>query len=259
MNDVSLAADQTRYSLRGFFRDPRALIFTVIMPVFLLLLFNAIFHGTTRFEHMYVPSASYYTASIIGYEIMLSGFASLLISVTADREAGLLKRFRGTPMPNWVYLVAEIGRTIVVVAVTVAVLFLVGVLFYHVKVSGHMLVGLLIYLIAGTACFCALGLAAARICTTTETASAIGPFSTVILAFVSGVFIPVAIMPKWLLDVGKVFPLEHVAQGLQRAFLRPGSTGITAFDLGVVVAWGIAGVLVATLTFQWEPLAAGSS
>jgi ABC-2 type transport system permease protein len=259
MNDVTLAAVQTRYSLRGFLRDPRALIFTVIMPVVLLLLFNAIFHGTTRFEHLRVPSASYYTASIIGYDIMLSGFASLLISVTSDREAGLLKRFRGTPMPRWVYLVAEIGRTTVVVAVTVAVLLAVGVFFYHVKLSGHMVVGLVVYLIAGTACFCALGLAAARICTTTETASAIGPFSTVILAFISGVFIPVAIMPKWLLDVGKVFPLEHVAQGLQRAFLVPGSTGITAANLGVIVLWGIAGVVVAVITFGWEPLAAGSA
>ena len=257
MNDVALAGAQTRYALRGFLRDPRALVFTVVMPVMLLLLFNAIFHGYTQFDGLAVPSASYYTASIISYQIMLAGFGSLLVSVTTAREGGLLKRFRGTPMPSWVYLIAEIGQTVVVVVVTVAILVAVGALFYHVRLSGSVVVGLVVYAVAGTACFCALSLAVCRICTTTESATAIGPFSTVILAFLSGVFIPVAIMPSWLLDIGKVFPLEHLAQGLRTAFLVRGSTGITAFNVGVLAAWGIAGLCIAVATFGWEPLAVG--
>jgi len=259
VSDIALAAAQTRYALRGFLRNPRALIFTVIMPVFLLLLLSAIFHGTTRFAGLSVPAASYYTASIVAYQIMTAGFSSLLISVTTAREGGLLKRFRGTPMPSWVYLVAEIGRTIAVAVVTVAVLTAVGVLFYHVRLSGHMLVGLTVYVVVGTGCFCALSLALARICTTIDSASAIGPFSTVVLSFLSGVFVPVAIMPTWLLDIGKVFPLEHLARGLQTAFLLPGSTGITAANLGVITAWGAGGLLVAVRTFRWEPLASVSA
>jgi ABC-2 type transport system permease protein len=257
VNDVALAGAQTGYALRGFLRDPRALIFTVIMPLFLLLLFNSVFHGTTKFAGRDVPSHSYYTASIIAYQVMQAGFSSLLISVTTAREAGLLKRFRGTPMPSWVYLVSQIGQAIVVVAITAAVLVAVGVLFYDVKLSGHTLVGLIVYVVVGTACFCALALAVARICTTTDAAAAIGPFSTIVLSFVSGVFIPVAVLSTTLLDLGKVFPLEHLARGLQTAFLVPGSTGITATDLGALVAWGAGGLVVAVRTFRWEPLAAG--
>jgi len=259
VNDLSLAGSQTLYVLRGFLRNPRALVFTVFFPVCLLLLFNSIFHGTTLFNGVSVPTASYYTASMVAYQVMQAGFASLLISVTTAREAGLLKRFRGTPMPSWVYLAAEIGETIVVVAVTVAVLVAVGVIFYQVKISGHTLVGLVVYVVAGTACFCALGLAVSRICTTTEAASAVGPFAGVVLAFLSGVFVPAAIMSKWLLDLGKVFPLEHLARGLQTAFLVPGSTGITAANLGVIAAWGVGGLVIALRTFAWEPLAAGKS
>jgi ABC-2 type transport system permease protein len=259
VNDVALAGAQTRYALRGFLRDPRALVFTVVMPVMLLLLFNAIFHGYTQFDGLAVPSASYYTASIISYQIMLAGFGSLLVSVTTAREGGLLKRFRGTPMPSWVYLIAEIGQTVVVVVVTVAILVAVGALFYHVRLSGSVVVGLVVYAVAGTACFCALSLAVCRICTTTESATAIGPFSTVILAFLSGVFIPVAIMPSWLLDIGKVFPLEHLARGLQTAFLVPGSTGLTPTNLGVLAAWGVGGLVLAVRTFRWEPLAGGGA
>ncbi len=259
MSDVALAAAQTRYQLRGFLRNSRALLFTVIMPVFLLLLFNAIFHGHTDFQGRKVPAAAYYTASIVAYEVMLTSFGSLLISVTTTREAGLLKRFRGTPMPSWIYLTAEIGQTTVVVVLTVAVLVAVGAVFYHVALSAHLLAGLVVYVLVGTASFCALGLAATSVCPTTDTASAIGPFATVVLAFVSGVFIPVAVMPAWLLDLGKVFPLEHLARGLQTAFLVPGSTGITAANVGVIAAWGVGGLLVARRTFHWEPMGIGAA
>ena len=98
-----------------------------------------------------------------------------------------------------------------------------------------------------------------RICTTTDTASAIGPFSTVVLAFLSGVFVPVALMPAWLLDIGKVFPLEHLARGCRRRSWCPDSTGITAANLGVIAAWGVVALLVAVRTFRWEPLAAGGA
>lgn len=259
MSDVSLSLAQTRYALRGFLRDPSALGFTAFFPILLLLLFNAIFKGNTNFNGVHVRAPSYYTASIIAYEIMLVSFSSLLIRITTNRERGLLKRFRGTPMPSWVYLLSEIARTIVVVATTVAVLVAVGAIFYHVQLSAHLLLGLAVYLVVGVICFCALALALTRLCATADAASAIGPLAATILAFLSGVFIPVAVMPPWMLDLGKVFPLEHLARGLQAGFLVPGSTGITLVDLGVMAAWAALGLVVAVRTFRWEPLASGNS
>lgn len=255
MSDLSLAFAQTRYAVRGFVRDPSALGFTVFFPILLLLLFNAIFHGNTTFNGVHVRAPSYYTASIVAYDIMLVSFSSLVIRVTTNRERGLLKRFRGTPMPSWVYLFSEIARTIVVVALTVGVLVAVGAIFYHVRLSLDMLLGLLTYLLVGVICFSAMALALTRACTTADAASAIGPLLSTILAFLSGVFIPVAVMPTWMLDLGKVFPLEHLARGLQVGILVRGSTGITLSDLGIMALWGALGLIVAVRTFRWEPLA----
>lgn len=252
-----MAIAQTRYALRGFLRDPSALGFTVFFPILLLLLFNAIFKGNTTFNGVHVPAPSYYTASIIAYDIMLVSFSSLLIRVTTNRERGLLKRFRGTPMPSWVYLFSEIARTIVVVASTVVALVAVGAIFYHVHLSARVLLGLFTYLVVGVICFSAMALALTRVCATSDAASAIGPLMATILAFLSGVFIPVAVMPAWMLDLGKVFPLEHLARGLQSGLLIPGSTGITPGDLGTLALWGALGLIVAVRTFRWEPLANG--
>ena len=91
------------------------------------------------------------------------------------------------------------------------------------------------------------------LCATTEAASVAGPFVTLILGFVSGVFIPVSMLPAWMLDVGKLFPLEHLARGLQQAFGVPGSTGISAIDLAVILAWGAAGIAAALAGFRWQP------
>ena len=117
---------------------------------------------------------------------------------------------------------------------------------------------LVVYVVVGAATMCALGLAAARFATTTDSASAIGPFGTVILGFVSGVLIPVQELPDWLVQVGRVFPLAHLAEGLQRA-LAPSisGSGIDGTNLAVLALWGLAGIAVAVRTFRWEPMGAG--
>jgi ABC-2 type transport system permease protein len=257
VGDAGLAVAQTRFALRGYARDSSALVFTALFPVILLLLFNAIFKGNTKFDGRYVPSGAYYTASIISYVITLVSFGSLLSRITTARERGLLKLFRGTPMPSWVYLVSEIGRTVVVVYGTVALLVAVGAIFYHVHVSAHLLVGLVVYVALGVSCFCSLALALCGVCKTADSASAIGPLAATILSFLSGVFIPTYLMPTWLIDIGKLFPLEHTARGLQSAFLIAGSTGINALNIGALVAWAAFGLVVASRNFRWEARGAG--
>ena len=253
VNDLTLAAYQTRYSLVGFLRNPRAFVFTVIMPLFLLVILSTIFENLTSFIGT-KTAAIYYTPAIVSYQMMLAGFNSLNQSVVADREAGLLKRFRGTPMPSWIYLTAEIVRTIAVVICAVVVLVLVGIIFYHVKVTADTVVGLAVYTVIGTAAMCALGLAVTRVCSNTDEAAVVGVFPTLILAFISGVFVPEKLLPAWLKDIGLVFPLEHLAKGLRMAFVARASTGITAEDIGVLALWGIVGIVVAIRTFQWEPV-----
>ena len=46
---------------------------------------------------------------------------------------------------------------------------------------------------------------------------------------------PVAQLPGWLEQLGRVFPLAHLAQGLQGS-LVPGG-GLDATNIGVLVLW----------------------
>jgi ABC-2 type transport system permease protein len=81
---------------------------------------------------------------------------------------------------------------------------------------------------------------------------------TVILAFVSGVFIPVNSLPNWLEDLGRVFPLAHLAEGLQRCFLPHTGSALDGTNVAVLAAWGVAGLAAAVRTFRWDPQGAGT-
>ena len=74
---------------------------------------------------------------------------------------------------------------------------------------------------------------------------------------VGGVFIPVEQLPTWLEEIGRVFPLAHLAEGLQTT-LAPGATGsgLSGENLGVLGLWAVVGLVVAVRRFRWEPQAA---
>jgi ABC-2 type transport system permease protein len=257
MSDIGLLGRQSAFVLRGYLRRPQSLVFGIAMPVALLVLFNAVFasgNQTTRLGGQRVDLAGYYTAGIVAYSIALSCFSSLLISIVTNREAGRLKRYRGTPMPPWVFLVAQIVECVLVAILMTAVVTLIGVVAYDVSIRAVALVAVAVYVVVGSFVGCTLGFALSRFVPTTEVASSVGPFSVVILGFVSGVFIPVATLPSWLAEIGKVFPLAPLATGLQHAFASLSGLGLEAEPLAVLAAWGIVSLAIAVRSFRWEPL-----
>src|SRR6185437_6463100 len=131
--------------------------------------------------------------------------------LTTNRERGLLKRYRGTPMPPWVFLGGQILQSVAMVLIMAVGLIAIGAIAYDVHVRSEAFGALALYLVLGTATMCSLGIALTRVTTTADAASAVGPFLTVNLGFVSGVFISTDNLPAWLEDLGRVFPLAHLA------------------------------------------------
>ena len=260
MGDLRLVLIQAGYGLRTLARNPRVIVFSVLFPVVLLVLFNASSRTATpprcSSNGSSISADAYFTAGIIAYAIMLSAFSTLAIGLTTQRESGQLKRLRGTPLPSWTFIAAQVLRSIVLVAVMVIVLLLIGHFAFDVPIPGTRMVGFVIYVVLGTATFAALGVALTVVTPTAEAASTIAPFGTVMLAFISG----------------RVHPGRDAAQlaGGDRAGLPAGPPGPGAADLlgdraaapacppqrrgaGPV---GIGGGVAAARNFRWEPQAA---
>jgi ABC-2 type transport system ATP-binding protein len=113
----------------------------------------------------------------------------------------------------------------------------------------------------GTATMCVLGIAITALTPTTEAVSTIAPFSAVLLSFISGVVVPVSQLPNWLEEIGRVFPLARLADGLQTALaLGPArdlfaAPGLSGENLAVFGVWAVGGLLIAVRRFSWEPQA----
>jgi ABC-2 type transport system permease protein len=264
MSDRRIVWVQARTAVTVALRTPRALVFTIAFPLVLLVLFNSIFvnggeETATLPNDLRLDAAAYFTAGIIAYSVALSTFTTLAVSLTTQRERGQLKRYRGTPMPPWTFIVGQVGRATAQALAMATLLLAVGAIAYGIPVPGSTFPAFVLYVVLGTATLCSLGIALTAFTPTVDSASTIAPFSVVMLAFFSGIWIPVDQLPNWLETVGKVFPLYHLALGLQTS-LAPGASGsgVEFENVLVLALWALAGARIASRRFRWEPLATGA-
>jgi ABC-2 type transport system permease protein len=258
MSDAGLVLVQTRYAILATLRTPRAMVFATVFPIFFLLLFNSVFFrtgpDTTTVAGHQIAIHSYFTMGLIAYALALSCFTTPLMTLTAQRERGQLKRQRGMPPPAWTFVGAQVLRSVAFAFGLAAIMIGIGIAFYGVDLPAQTVPGFLIYLFLGTASLTALGIAATALAKDEDSAQPIGGFTILILSFVSGVFVQIDTLPHWLQEVGRIFPLYHLAQGLQSTVVEnPSGVGLSGDNVIALALWGAAGLWIAARRFKWEP------
>jgi ABC-2 type transport system permease protein len=255
MSDAGLALRQIGYTNRAFWRNPPAAFFTFAFPLMFLVIFTALFGGFTRLAGIAEPvrTSTYYIPAIATFSIITATYTNLAISVTFLREAGTLKRIRGTPMPAGSYLAARIAHAVLMAILLVVIVTAFGVAFYHAHVTARTLPAFVVTVIVGAASFSALGLALTKVIPNGDAAPAVVNASILPLLFLSGVFIPLPARGAWFVTLAKIFPVYHFTHAMLSAFFLPVGSGFQGADLTILGAWGAAGLVAAILTFSWEP------
>jgi len=253
---VRLSLHQFRFDLRAFFRNRQSRFFTLVLPVLFLVIFASVFHGSTvKVAGGTINTSVYYVPGIITLGIIAAAFANLVISVTAQRETGALKRRRATPVPAAAIIAGRALTSVVVALGITALLLAIGWLFYRAAVPGRTAPALAVTIIVGALAFCCLGFALASVIRNSDSAQPVTQATMLPLYFISGVFIAVSTLPRWLVDVADVFPVRHLAAALLTAY-NPHTTGagLAGTDLLVVALWGAGGLAIALWRFGWVPL-----
>jgi ABC-2 type transport system permease protein len=253
---IRLSFHQFRYDLRGFIRNRQARFFTLVLPVLFLVIFASLFHSsTTQVAGGKINTSVSYVPGIITLGIISAAFVNLVISVTAQRESGALKRRRATPVPATAIIAGRALTSVIVALGITALLLLIGWLFYHASVPGRTAPALIVTVIVGALSFCCLGFALASVIKSEDSAQPITQATMLPLYFISGVFVAISILPHWLVDIAKVFPVRHLDAALLTAY-NPYTTGagFAGTDLLVVALWGVGGLAFALWRFSWLPL-----
>jgi len=244
VGDVALAWRQFRLERRMFWRNPSAAFFNFVLPLLFLALFGAVLSGSQDALDVLVPG-------IAGMSVVSTTFVALAMNVVFLREQGVLKRLRGTPMPAGSYLAGVAAHAVTNTALQIGLVLLAGRFVFGVGWPRDVL-ALVVFVVAGVACFAALGVALAHAIPNFDSAPAYVNAIFLPLVFVSGVFYDVEDVPAFLRDVAEVLPLTHLIDGLSGAMVSGRGVGAGLADLAVLGLWGALGAVLAVRGWSWE-------
>jgi ABC-2 type transport system permease protein len=258
---VRLVVHQFRFDVRAFARDKQARFTTLALPVVLLVAFVSIGGGnkTVVQDGRRIASASFYVPGLIALAIVSASFASLVVDLVGQRESGVLKRRRATPVPPWALIGGRAATAVTVSLATALLLLLAGGNIYDIHVPGHALPGVALTVVLGSISFTCFAYAIAP---SIRSSGALQPILQLVLFplyAMSGVLLPDSKNPGWLRDVARALPLEHVSHGLHHAFDPHGGLGLSLVDVLVLALWTAVAFAVAVKRFSWLPTAATAS
>lgn len=245
--------------IRQLLRERDAVVFTLGLPVVLLVLFASIFHG--EIGHTGVDYRQVFVAGMVATGIMSTSFSSIAIGIAVERDDGTLKRLAGTPMPRSAYFIGKVVLVLVTSFFETVLLLAIAVLAFGLHLPstpGRWLTLAWVFLLGVTACTLT-GIAMSSVPRSGRSASAVITLPFLVLQFISGVYFIFSELPKGLQQVAAVFPLKWMCQGLRSVFLPDAFTtqepagswehGRTALILG---SWAAAGLVLCLRTFRWK-------
>jgi ABC-2 type transport system permease protein len=230
-----------------FWRNREAAFFSFLFPILLLLLIGSVY-GDEPIEGF--DAATYLLIGLLGYGVAANAFAGLAITLVVRREAGLLKRVRGTPLGPGRYLVAVIASTVVVIVLQVVAQLLIGVYVLGADWPER-IPAFATAILLGAAAFAALGIAITTAVRTAEGSSAVVNAIYLPMAFISGVFFSTEDMPAFLEAISEVLPLTYFLELIRASFLP--EEPFAGRAVLAVTLWGLLGLAVAIRRFRWEP------
>jgi ABC-2 type transport system permease protein len=241
---LALAWHQYRLERRMFWRNPTAAFFNFLFPLIFLALFGAIFHNDQDNLDVIVPG-------IAGMAIMSTTFIALATNLVFLREQGVLKRMRGTPLPESTYLIGVFANAVTNAVIQIGIVILAGGLLLGVDWPKDWL-ELAVYTAAGVVTLAALGVAWSHVIPNFDAAPAYTNIVFLPVIFISGVFYDVENAPSFLRDIAQALPLTHIIDGLSGALVTGRSLADNASGLIVIGLWGLLGIVFAIRGFSWE-------
>jgi len=254
-SNLKMVIRQTRYQLKFFVRVPVALFFTLILPIMMLVLFNALFgDNVVTTDQGSWPVRQFYTGGLAAYTAVSATYSNLANMVPIRRDEGVLKRWRSTPLPTWIYIAGFIFSAVIIAAVGVFLMLVMGVVLYDLSIDWAKMPAALVTFLVGVSAFAALGMAIASLIGSASSASAVANATILPLAFISDVFVVTDDAPSFLNTLGNLFPLKPFVNAFQDCF-NPfvEAPGFDWSALAFVFAWGLFGLAVAMKKFRWEP------
>jgi ABC-2 type transport system permease protein len=237
-----LLAAQISYQAR-LLTSGRAITIGVGLPVILLI--------SSHSEGTHTSAAD--IAGYAAFGLTLTAWNTYGVRLVAAREAGVLKRWRATPLPHWCYFLGRILATVVVAGAAGAATVAAGVLLYGTQVTVSGALAAVVVVTLGAFAWAATATALTAAISTVEAAAPTMMLTYFPVIIISGIF-GASSQPHWLSTIASFLPAQPLVHALAVSLGHTaGHALLPVRDLLVLAAWAAAGLAVAVATFRWEP------
>jgi len=161
-----------------------------------------------------------------------------------------LKRLRATPLRPQTILSAHVLVKLLLSAATLLLMVLAGQRYYPLKIDVPVF-GLTIALLLSTLSILAIGFVIASIVPTARFAQPLGGAILYPMLGLSGLFVPLAMMPPSLRAVARVLPLTYAVSLLQ-GILKGDAWSAHLGDIGALAIVCVLGTALSARVFRWE-------
>ena len=206
---------EARSECLRYMRAPAFMLPIMLFPSMFYLLFGILMGHAEG-----ANAARYLLVSYGVFGVMSPGLFGFGVSLAMERDGGLLTYKRALPMPPGAYLLGKMLMAMMAAAVVILLLLAMGLALGHVTLSLSQAGLLLLTGVLGVLPFCALGM---LIGTLIKGQGAPGLLNMVYLpmSFLSGLWVPLGMLPKVLQQLAPVWPSYHLHQ-----------LGLAALDMG---------------------------
>jgi ABC-2 type transport system permease protein len=237
----------TWIEIKVFIREPLGAVGSIVMPVLLYVLFGRI--GRTIAPPSRVTASEFFRVNvpvIVAIFIAINAVLSLIAIISIYREGGILKRHRATPMRPWTILTAHVLVKLLLTTITLALMLLAGRRYYptgmHVPVLSFA-----VALMITTWSILSIGFLIASIVPTARFAQPIGAIVLYPMLALSGLFVPLALIPPWL----RHLPLTYAVSLLEGIWTgEPWSAHVV--DVAALAVVFVVCTAVSARVFRWE-------
>ncbi|MFF5995622.1 ABC transporter permease [Lysinibacillus sp. KU-BSD001] len=189
-------------------------------------------------------------AGITAISTIFWGMQGIAFQVHAQRNRGVYKLVKLTPMPLILFIfIMVLARTSVGVLINFIV-WLTGILLFDINVTGSTLLLTFLLIVIGTLCFTSIGFVISNFARNEAQISMVSNFIQLPMIFMSEAFYSLDRAPAWVVFIGKMLPFEHYVKALRGLLLV--EEGILLIGFGILFVYLLFALFLSILTFKWE-------
>ncbi len=229
-------------SLRLHFRNKLALLYGYLFPLIFLVAFWVLY------RHEKIPLLRH-MGELLTVAVLGGACFGLPTTLVGERERGVWRRYRLTPVPAWVIVTSTVLARYLII-LTAGLIQLVAALVIGMTFPEHPIALWVAFTFVSFA-FIGLGLVIATLADNVPAVQALGQCIFLPMLIIGGVAVQLASLPLWAQHVSAFFPGRYAVEALQAGVNGRGFEG-ARFSLLALGLIGAAGCLAGAKLFRWD-------